>query len=303
MAAGLLTPAQLRSAAWRRVFRDVYVATGSELDDRARLAALRLVLPPDAVARGRTAAWLYGAWRPVPGRDVPLELARGRGAHGRGRADASMRRLVTRPDTHPLLQDVVVLEGVRALSAHRACFELMRQRSLVEAVVVADAFAWAGALHLGALGAYVDTHHRWPGVRNTRVALELASARAASPGETRLRLVVVLVGFPEPLVNVRVYRDDELVGIPDLLVRGRSWVGLEYQGAYHWELDGQPQRDDVRANRFATESSIPLLRYHDAAVRWGRDRVVQQVAQLSGASPRRALEDSDFARPRPQLAW
>lgn len=300
----LLTPRQLQGQVWRRLLRDVYVHASLSVTDEVRVRALCLAVSPGSVIRGRTAAWLYGAWTPAPGRRVPLEVARARASGGGGRQDALVRRLVTRTGGHPWLEDVREIDGRLVRSPHRAAFELMRQRALVESVVVADAFARAKALALPEFWAYVQAHPRWPGVRLVRRALQMATAAAQSPGESRLRMIVLLGGLPEPLVNVAVMVDDELVGYADLLVKGKKipWVGLEYQGAYHFDGGDQARRDDSRSNLFTARTGIPLLRYHSEHVASGRFIVVRQVCELTGWAPVR-LEDRHFANLPPELAW
>src|SRR5690349_2371446 len=57
---GLLTPAQLRSGAWRRIFRDVYVDSRTPDTYLLRCEAAALLLPPGAALTGRSAACLMG---------------------------------------------------------------------------------------------------------------------------------------------------------------------------------------------------------------------------------------------------
>ena len=61
LADGVLTPAALRTSAWRRLYRGVYADArlGDSVGLRIRGAAL--IAPPDAVFTGRTAAYLHGA--------------------------------------------------------------------------------------------------------------------------------------------------------------------------------------------------------------------------------------------------
>jgi hypothetical protein len=226
-------------------------------------------------------------------------------------ATAARRRLVLREhDGHvrtlggPLaLDDVVEVHGVRVTSPIRTCFDLMRERRLVEAVVVADAFAHDLAVPLPFLRAYCDDRCRWPGVRQARTASELASSRAMSPGETRLRMVVVLSGFPEPLVNIPVVdASGTLLGIPDLQLLGPRPARLEYDGAYH-EDAGQHAADLRRENALTAAGGVPVLRYDRRHVGSGRALVVREVATVTGLRPTSDLQDGDFRRPPPARAW
>ncbi|MEV4756599.1 hypothetical protein AB0J86_16000 [Micromonospora sp. NPDC049559] len=62
VAAGLLTRNELRSSAWRPLFRDGYADADLTVSHRARcLAAARWLMPPGAAIAGRAAAGRYGA--------------------------------------------------------------------------------------------------------------------------------------------------------------------------------------------------------------------------------------------------
>ncbi|MGY1630328.1 hypothetical protein ACI784_01290 [Geodermatophilus sp. SYSU D01186] len=56
VAAGLLTAAQLRSSAWRRLFRGVYADADLPDSFDVRIAGAGLLVPARAVFSGRTAA-------------------------------------------------------------------------------------------------------------------------------------------------------------------------------------------------------------------------------------------------------
>ncbi len=314
VAKGLLTAEQLRSKVWCRLVRGIYVTCEHASEPDVRVAALRLAMPAGAVIAGRTAAWLHGVWQPRPGRVVPLELARSVRAPALMTKGLSARRLVLRgsPDlSRPLTglsgldHDVEQRDGIRVTSPTRTCFDLMRERALVEAVVVADAFAAADPpLPLPFLDAYCADRRRWPNVRLARQAVDLARSGVRSPGESRLRMVLVLSGLPDPLVNVPVMRagTDEVLGVPDLIMLGRRrMVGVEYDGAYHDEAD-QPALDRRRANRLSV-GSLPILRYDKVSVTRERNLVAEEVAQACGDRLTLPLSERDFRQPPPRLAW
>jgi hypothetical protein len=268
-----------------------------------RARALLLVLPGRSVVAGLTAAWLHGAWQPLPGRSVPLQYARPRSASSSRPAGTYLSRRVLQVDG-TCLSDLTEVGGVVATSSLRTCFDLMRGRSLVEAVVVADAFVHAGVVDLPWLAAYVGMHRRWPGVRRSSRAVELASARSRSPGESRLRMVVVLAGFPAPLVNPPFFTGSPpmLAGYPDLvIVVTHPVLGLEYDGAYHDDLR-QRQADNRRENTL-TRAGLPLLRYGAQAVRRDRELIVADISAMTGLRPTAHLRDEDFRRPPPPMTW
>jgi hypothetical protein len=212
------------------------------------------------------------------------------------------RRVLNVDDTW--LSDVIEVGGVLATSPLRTCFDLMRGRNLVEAVVVADAFAYSGAVELPWLAAYVGMHRRWPGVRRSSLAVELSSAGSRSPGESRLRMVVVLAGFPEPLVNPPVFTGDPpmLAGYPDLvIVVNYPVLGLEYDGSYH-DDPVQRQADNRRENTL-TRAGLPLLRYGAESVRRDREQIVADITAMTGLRPIADLRDEDFRRTPLPMTW
>jgi AbiEi antitoxin C-terminal domain len=180
--------------------QDVYVHRDVKVTDKVRLEAVRLAAPLDVIVAGRTAAWLHGAWRPMPGYAVPLEVARPRKSSGSGLVGLTVSRWDSPPEVQAI--DVQEMRGLRVTSPMRTCWDLASRRSLVEAVVVLDAFAHATLVELPLLAAHFDAFAGWRGIKLARNALDLASSRAASPGESRMRMVVVLAGFPEPYVNI-----------------------------------------------------------------------------------------------------
>lgn len=314
VAEGLLTPDHLRAAAWVRLLHGIYAHRACAEQPGVRLQALALATKPGHVVCGRTAAWLHGTWQPRRGTVVPLEVCKPLLTTGIDAFGHSRRRLVLRgsdDDLRPcyglsvLDDDVMELVDVRVTSPLRTCFDLMRERRLVESVVVADAFLYPGAVHPTHLAAYCADRRRWPGVREARVATSLSSAAARSPGETRLRMALVLGGFEEPLVNVPVLDEYGFhIGTPDLQVRGRTWAWLEYDGAYHDDVD-QRAADLRRENRLSVSAAgVPILRYDRRHLYGdGPEAVLGEVTRATGARGVVALDPRDFWRPSAAHAW
>src|SRR5688572_9679352 len=73
VAAGLLTPDQLRSTAWRRLRRDWYAAARLPLDHRLHAWGISLVAPDTAVFAGLTSVVLWGG-REFASADDPVEV-------------------------------------------------------------------------------------------------------------------------------------------------------------------------------------------------------------------------------------
>lgn len=251
-AAGL-SYAQLRSACWRRIFRNVYCLAALPLTSDLRIKALRLAAPPHVVLTGMTAAWWYGVWQARPGTSVPIHTATPRLETPFHHPDVRTSRLRLDPE------DITEMHGVRITTPERTCFGLMAASDLVEAVVWADAFLHAGLVTQRGLMRYADERPFWPHVRKIRLAVELSCEAAESPMETRLRMVMLARGLPMPFVNVPIYDlAGELKGRPDLHYLGPP-IGMEYDGEYHFD---------------------PLLRYGAHAVYRTPDRIVSDIVAI-----------------------
>lgn len=129
--------------------------------------------------------------------------------------------------------------------------ELADELSLVELVVAGDWMVRRHGVRLKDLGRATKQAAGRAG-RLARTAARYVRARVDSPMESRLRMLIVLAGLPEPVVNVSVrVVDGEVERRFDL-----SWpevrVIVEYDGRHHverieqWEadLDRREQIDD-----------------------------------------------------------
>lgn len=272
LAAGL-TRHQLASQCWVRLFREVYVHRSVAITDRLRLDAIRLVAPPDAVATGLTAAWLHGVWTPRSGLAVPLQLGLPMHRGAFHLADGRGRRVVLAEG------DVQELDGLPVTTPERTCFGLVAAANPTEAVVWADAFLAARIVTPDGLRRYADEHPRRPYVDRYRAAVARSRVGAASPMETRLRLVIVDGGLPEPdWLNKRLYdAKGRFLGEPDM-----GWnppeFGVEYDGAYHEEP--QQRRADNRRENGLPVHGIPLLRYGRHDVYREPQRIVSEVGAM-----------------------
>lgn len=111
------------------------------------------------------------------------------------------------------------------------------------------------------------------GVKHARAQLPFVRERVDSPGETRLRLLIVDAGLPEPAVNLTLLdRGGEHVARVDLAYPIEQ-IALEYEGDVHrvdrqvWmkDLHRRERVEDlgwrlVRATALDLQSPAPLLR-------------------------------------------
>lgn len=207
----------IRDGDWVRVLRNAYVPRGTTDDLRTRLAALRLVLPPDVAVAGRAALWLVG----VPlldGHAVDVVMPRG-------------RHLVARPGVLPraaLVPDEELCEvgGLLVVSAARLVVDLARRGPLVEAVVCGDAALRAGVTDVALVRDSLDRARGLRGVEAARACVQHLEPRSESPMETRLRLFA-MSGRRDLEVQRDLYDEHGHVGRGDLCVDG---VVLEFDG-------------------------------------------------------------------------
>ncbi|MEU4192275.1 hypothetical protein AB0E69_10270 [Kribbella sp. NPDC026611] len=210
----------------REVMKGVYVDVRVPDSPELRAGAVRLLVPSDAVVCGSTAAWLHGIETTALG---PAELPE---AHW------------TRSPT-----DEVEVFGVRVTSPIATAVELARRLPRPFALSAVDAFLRTGKADRWALRAASAAHEGRPGYWQSQDVLRYADRRAASPGESWLRLRLIDAGFGVPDLQVRVLgprltcRLD--LGFPDRPVDGR-WLGLEYDSdAWHSSVR-QQVRDESR---------------------------------------------------------
>jgi very-short-patch-repair endonuclease len=216
-----LTPGQIRAdvagGGLRRVRRGVFVSHPVTNHD-VLVAVQREV--PRAIASHLTAAHLLGcADEPDrPHVTVPHGHALDGGA---GVAVHRSRRNIP----------VVVVNGLRVTDPVRTVLDLARTSRSPEEVVLADAAVHARLVTPEQLRRALPTVHRRHGAERARDAVRRCRAGAESPMETRLRLLLIAAGLPEPVLQHPVRT---AIGLCRLDL---SWpdhrIAVEYDG-YDW---------------------------------------------------------------------
>ena len=217
----------LASGAWQRVLRGTYAPGDAPLDLTVRGRAALLLVPARALVADRCLLWLLGVDGLDPG-PPGLEVVVPRGAPVPRRRGVRARTTdLPRADRDVLrtseLDRLPVLRPVRAVA------DLMRALPLAEAVVVGDAVQHAGLATRDEVEVELDGHRGLRGVREARRALLLTDARAESPPESRVRVLLVLGGLaPVPQHEVRDTRG-RFVARVDLALPGAR-VADEFDG-------------------------------------------------------------------------
>lgn len=233
LAAGL-SPRTLGSDRWRQVAHGWHVPRGVAGTVAQRIVQTATIVPEGCVS-GWAAAYVLGADMldgrdPFTGARHPVRLVLAPGGSHRHVPGGRSVRAVLEPE------EVTYQHGLRVTTVLRTAEDLVREApDLVEAVVALDVLLEAGLVRQWSLGAELGACAGGRGARQARAAAALCRSGVRSPWETRLRLFVLDLGLPEPLVNVPVFDlDGNFLGAPDLLDL-EAGLAIEFDGAGHRE--------------------------------------------------------------------
>ena len=266
---------------FRRLFTGIYVS--SRVSDspslRAQAALLAFRHAPEATATHGSCARVYGV--PLPA-DALEHVTVADPAHRRTRAGIRCHLASLRAD------ETRVVAGLRLSSPDRLFLELAESLDLVDLVVVGD---WLVRWGWTSPEALVDAAAASP-LPEAVLAREAASfvrRDVDSPMETRLRLLLVLAGLPEPQVNVRLRDENGTVVMRLDLSWPRVRLAVEYDGRQHLEDPDQWERDVDRKEELG--NSWRLIRVTRKGIYDWPDRTVERVW--------RALRDRGWRGLRP----
>lgn len=237
---GAVTQRQLKSGLYRRLLHNVYATPGLAADHRLYAVAAALVMPPDAVLGGRSAAGWWGA--PFASATDPVVVIVPPGSAWRGPRGVRAHRTVLDP------ADVVTREdGPRITGPLRTAWDVATLETVPNAVGLLDAMVRTGHLDLAAAMVELErARGRWRASRVAKV-LPLVDGRSQSPPESWVRVACVRAGLPMPVPQYVVVEDGDFLGAVDL-----AWpevrLIVEYEGAYHFD-ELQIVKDDARYER------------------------------------------------------
>jgi hypothetical protein len=268
LADGVVTVKQLKSGLYRRLMRDVYADPGLPADHMLFARGAALVMPPDAVISGRSAAGWYGA--PFASSvDPVLVVVPPRSAWRGPRGVLVHRSTVAAGDV------VTMSDDVRVASAMRTAWDVAALETVPTAVALLDGMVRAGQLDLETCRrAHAAAHGRW---RVSRVAavLPLVDGRSQSPPESWVRVACARAGLPAPVPQFPVIEGGEFLGCVDLAWPEARLV-VEYEGAHHFE-GLQISKDDERYRRLE-EAGWRVIRLSAADLR-DMEEVVARIAR------------------------
>lgn len=233
IAAGL-TPRQLRGPAFRKIFRNVYVSAARPATPRQRVVAALTLFDELAWASHASAARLHEL--PIPtiaDEHVSVPQAKHRRHH------PGIRTHVGQP------WHVDTFGGVRASTMMQTFVELAEMLGLVDLIVVGDHLVRRTSLTPAQLQKFcAESSHR--AARRAGDAAAYVRTDVDSPMETRLRMLIVLAGLPEPRINLTLRTvDGEMLRKYDLSYPELKIV-IEYDGRHHVERIDQWESDLAR---------------------------------------------------------
>ncbi|MDN5763049.1 MAG: DUF559 domain-containing protein, partial [Microlunatus sp.] len=233
-AAGL-TVRRLLGPEFQRIFYDRYVSSAVVVDTQVRARAAIGLCPEGSFVSHQTAADLWGGVAPfTPSTHVSVP--------------APEERLIRQGIQSHLVsagQRSTILLGLQVSTPEQTFIDLATTLDLVDLVVLGDSLLHAGATTLERLSETVSVW-RGRGARRARRGLRYVRVGVDSAMESRLRMLLVLAGLPEPNVNHIVYdKDGRWFHRYDLCYEDVRLI-VEYDGRQHAENSEQWQRDLTR---------------------------------------------------------
>ncbi|MFI0470137.1 endonuclease domain-containing protein [Saccharopolyspora sp. 5N102] len=263
IAAGL-TDWQLRGSAFRKVLHGVYTTCDTQLTHELKCAAAAMTLPSGSVITGRSAATLRGV--PLADFRAPVEVIV-------PREDGMLRRKGLRcTATRAFDFEHSSWRGIGVAGFPRISFDILKQRSMSQAVAYCDALLHAGSITIEEIAGFL-VGRKDHGIVRARMRLEHLDGRAESVPESILRVELALCGL-RPVPQLEVFDGDGFVARVDLAFEAAR-VAVEYDGGWHAD-PAQIKRDEIRRNRLRSLGWVVIVVTNDQ-LREGFDQVVARI--------------------------
>ena len=231
--AGGVTVTQLAGPRFQKVFHGIYLGADVKMDVAQRARAALLVAPAGSYASHHTAVALWGGWAPsVLETHISTPVPRSR----------SERRGIVAHPADPTVEPLTH-SGVPLAPPTRAFLDLAAARTgIVDLVTVGDSLVRAGVVTPQELVAAADAW-RGKGARLARRSAGYVRPGVDSVMESRLRMLILLAGLPEPTVN-HIVRAADGTWVWRLDLSYLAWkLAIEYDGRHHAENTRQWNSD------------------------------------------------------------
>lgn len=208
---------------YRPVYRNVYVSKQATLTALTRARAAWLFSGDDSTLTGLSAAAVLGTKWLDPGE--PAELCR---PNRHAPAGIVVRSYALSA------RETMIRNGIRITTPERTAFDIGRSLSANRSIPVLDALANATNFKTADVECLAAGKPGGRGVRQLRSVLALVNGGAESPQESRVRLLLVAAGLPQPETQIE-FSDEFGVARIRVDMGWREWrVAVEYDGAQHW---------------------------------------------------------------------
>jgi hypothetical protein len=271
-----LAPKLFRGSRFRRIFRGVYVDAEVGLTPKLRAEAALVPFDKTAFASHASAARIHGVPIPtLPDEHVTVLKA----AH---------RRVLPTIRSHLRTGGrIVVRDGVRVSGFAQMFTELAEILSLVDLVVVGDNLVRHERITCAELLEFCRSSGL-PSARAAATAAAYVRDRVDSPMETRLRMLIVLAGLPEPVVNDTVRTaDGEPLRRYDLSYPAAKVI-VEYDGRHHVERE-QNWESDLSRREAIDDDGWRILVVTSRGIYREPAKTLQRIHRLLAARGQPAL--------------
>lgn len=217
-----------------KLFFDCYVPSTVRITPALLVRAAMFCWPSALGASHHSAAQLWGGVVPATS-DVHLAV------------EATCRTKRNGIKTHRFAEQPVMatLAGVPLTSPIQTFLDLAAWLDLVDLVILGDSLLRNERFTVDQLRRAVSSMHG-RGNRIAQRAAQLVRPAVDSPNETRLRLLLVLAGLPEPRVNLPVRDANGEVRRRLDLTYEKAKLAIEYDGRHHIDRMPQWQNDLLR---------------------------------------------------------
>ncbi len=154
--------------------------------------------------------------------------------------------------------EITVVNDLPATTLARTAFDLGRYQKRFAAIARLDALMRAAPFSADEVSMLMRRYGPVRGVRQLRELLPLVDPGAASPRESRLRLLLIDNGFPIPATQIPVYDGDEPFAFLDMGWR-HIQLAVEYDGDQH-RTDRPQYVKDMRRHRKIAKCGHEVIR-------------------------------------------
>lgn len=258
-----------RPAGLHQVFKGVWISRETAITLRVRVLAALVLHHETAFASHQSAASLRRLPVPSSARTHISVIEQGHRTH---RLDIAVHLACRESLTEKV-------DGIEMSEPLDLFIELAGELPLVDLVVVGDAMVKRGMFTAQELRSFCSSTSRRH-VRKARRAATYVREGVDSPMETRLRMLIVLAGLPEPKVNVKIYFEDGRERFRLDLAYPGVRVLIEYDGRQHAESSAQWNSDIERREELEVEGWTVIVVTSDGIYKHPEKTVVRVARAL-----------------------